>query len=342
MQRSHEMVGVRQKLSGSWLDPECSGLLGWKLEKRLFARCKGEKGVFITLTYRRDEYADARELYYRQSERKDVALFMRRLGRRLGMSLRGKWLCKMEFQRGGWVHFHIVLLGVERIEHAVLTEAWTHGFTYVKRLTPAKIRYTAKYVCKGGCHNLPAWIYGMKPRSVKIVRVSRDFWPEEDRRKSTRTDDNDGWGKQSIPGYVPIGVKLRRRGVVIKRDVGRFSIQCDPAEFIVRLGRIGRFFHASRGWLWYFVKEGTLDAVAAACDLRSVTSGADRRPPPPGGLHLRGTSNRDADAEAELPWWLQKEFEDEAREQFEVEADPEPWVPAYELERYGEHCTEVA
>ncbi len=52
-------IGVRVKHSGSWLDPHCAGLLGWKLGKRLWRRCAGEIGLFLTLTYRRDEYASS-------------------------------------------------------------------------------------------------------------------------------------------------------------------------------------------------------------------------------------------------------------------------------------------
>lgn len=71
-------IRVRRAGSRSWLDYQWARAFGARLASRLEARCVGERGVFITLTYRRSEYATPRELYREASEKKHVAEFMKR------------------------------------------------------------------------------------------------------------------------------------------------------------------------------------------------------------------------------------------------------------------------
>lgn len=166
---------IRQNRSQSWFSREGSILQSMKLAQRLKARCSGEEGVFITLTYRRDEWESPRDLYHATGEDRHVRRFMATLAEYLGESLNGRWLCKLEFQRGGWVHWHILLLGVRRIDHADLTEMWGHGFTYVQRMTRTRIGYFAKYITKADA-SVPEWIYAMRAGSVKVIRSSPGFW----------------------------------------------------------------------------------------------------------------------------------------------------------------------
>ena len=300
------MFAVRERSSGSWLDPSASGFLGWQLGRRLYWRTRKRAGVFVTLTYRRDEYASSLELYRRQGERQDVPLFLRRLSRALGVSFKGQWLCKLEFQRGGWVHWHIVLLGVRRIDHGVLTRCWGKGFCWISKLTERNCVYLVKYVAKGG--RLPAWIYLEKPKSVKIIRVSPGFWPVDERSPSRPKDDYDRYGPgvgQVVDGYVPIGEKLQRRGVLVRHGYKgcrtRFrsccfsTLMCCLVEKGARyIGRCGRW-HGFAGSVSVFE-----EAAVRARELRSGPSGADRGGGPPrSGVRLNGYSNPDA-----WPWYI--------------------------------------
>lgn len=88
--------------------------------------------------------------------------------------MRGRWLCKMEFQRGGWVHWHLVVIGFDRIDQALLEKCWRHGFVWVRRAGEAELRYVCKYVGKAG--SFPAFVYQRPIRSVKIIRTSPGFW----------------------------------------------------------------------------------------------------------------------------------------------------------------------
>lgn len=309
------MIGVKLRRSGSWLDPQCSGILGWQLGKRLWSRVQGRPGCFITLTYKRDKYEDSRDLYRTQAEEQHVPLFMRRLARVLGVkSLKGRWLCKMEFQEGGWVHWHIVLLGPTFIDHAALTRAWGHGHVLIKRLTKKRVFYTCKYVAKGGDDKLPMWIYGEAPRSVKIVRVSPGFWGDtsEPRAKSPPCR-----GGYLVGCYVPIGVKLRQRGVLVRTDHGKvISVKCEPIEFFQRLERRAMRLGVRGGWHFYQCGMYVVEAVKAACEAASegerpqASPSAAREAGKP-GLYLRGTSNPDAWVDW-LPWWMEAHYRQEA------------------------------
>jgi hypothetical protein len=318
--------GVRIKDSGSWLDPNCAGLLGWKLGQRLWRRCQGQAGVFVTLTYRRDDYPSAQELYYRQRERQDVPLFIRRLARALRVSLKGLWLCKMEFQSGGWTHFHLLILGPTFIDHDLLTRCWRHGHVWVKRLSRQNCLYLTKYVAKGG--RTPLWLYGEPPRSVKIVRVSPGFWPVEDRRPKRDRPDVPLWADGTpITGgkvsgcYVPIGIRLRRRGVLIHWNERIFSLRCEPYRLAVQLVRYARRVWGERRWIWYEVSDRVVEALLASGSVRAgeaAPSVACRTEPPPGGgLHLRGTSNPDVLRRAIMRshWYFEAGLIEDALEQ---------------------------
>ena len=81
------MIQLKQRGTGSWLDPRSSKSLAAKLSTRLVERCRGEKGVVVTLTYRREEFGDSRELYRAAQEEQHVPLFLRKVSRHLGESL---------------------------------------------------------------------------------------------------------------------------------------------------------------------------------------------------------------------------------------------------------------
>ena len=125
------VVRLRRKGMRSWFDVQWGPLFKLFLSRRLIARCKGERGVFLTLTYDRDAYDSACDLYDRAQRERHVREFMRRLSRALGESVKGKWICKLEFQEGGWVHWHILLLGRAWLMYETLRYAWGRGHVWV-------------------------------------------------------------------------------------------------------------------------------------------------------------------------------------------------------------------
>lgn len=300
---------VRLKGQDSWLDPESAGLLGWKLGKRLAARIAGCEGRFITLTYDRSRFADAQDCFDRARAQKHVSRFMRKLGQLLGVNLRGKWLCKMEFQEDGWVHWHIVLVDVGKIPHhkfCKLYDLWGRGSINVKPLTEENAKYLMKYVAKDG--NIPGWIYGYPSRSVKVVRPSQGFWNDEQARKAaertaSRKADGDKSKRDNLEWYVPVGEKIRQQRAVIRDGKRTFSVRALP-EFLSRaIRKYVRTEGVTEGQWRHFPEEpsSTAEAVARDCEAASTAAAPSAGAEPShnrgeGPLFLRGIGKR-------VGWW---------------------------------------
>lgn len=283
-------IRVRRSGSRSWLDYQWARAFGAKLATRLEERCAGERGLFLTLTYRRDQYNDPRHLYREASEKKHVAEFIKRLARHLGESLTGRWICKMEFQEGGWVHWHLILLGISRIEHAVLSDRWGFGHVWVKRMTHESRRYMTKYVAKGD--GLPAFLYAERPRSVKVIRTSKGFWNDPPKKRNPSTPST----SPQLDAYRPIGESLRRSDhtSVIEDEWGNFFAKPIPLDLLLRELRAEGYRVFRRNGSWLGLKRS------------GVLRGASRGTP---GLHLRRRQNRGT-GPVQDPWptWLNQYF----------------------------------
>jgi hypothetical protein len=249
------MIEFRVRHSRSWLDGRYSKMLAYQLADRLVARCQGEKVLKIELTYRREEYSDPADLYDRASEERHVRRFIESLKRYLKTNLTGRWLCKMEFQEGGWVHWHLLILGIDYINHSDLTELWGHGYVWVRRADERELRYVCKYVAKDG--QFPAFLYLRPIRSVKIIRVSPGFWKDTPFKKQ---DDKEGEARHDpepehlkLPVYVTVGEIIERgeETIVCRDGRGRYAqVKGDPWGLFRALARMGaKVCGNERGWL---------------------------------------------------------------------------------------------
>lgn len=295
---------VRLKGHDSWLDPESAGLLGWKLGKRLAARIAGREGRFITLTYDRSRYVDAQDCFDQARARKHVSRFMRKLGVLLGVDLRGKWLCKLEFQREGWVHWHIVLVDVGKIprdKFCQLYALWGRGSIDVKPLTEQNALYLMKYVAKDG--EIPGWIYDYAARSIKVVRVSGGFWLDDEAARNREKNRRSVKGERIDLEYVvPVGSKIRERRAVIRDGNRVFSIRCELETLLRALRTRCKSQPVVTPTWWHYPEESSkvLEAVLADCEHRSgeraLSESARSAANPLEPLFLRGTGNR-------ARWW---------------------------------------
>ena len=283
-------IRVRRCGSRSWLDYQWARAFGAKLDDRLEERCQGEKGLFLTLTYKRERYSDPRELYREASEKKHVAEFMKRLSRHLDESLSGRWICKMEFQEGGWVHWHIILLGISRIEHAELDRLWAHGHVWIKRMNRESRRYMTKYVAKGD--GLPSFLYAERPRSVKVIRTSKGFWhdtikrPHRDRPKPS----------PQLDAYRPIGESLRLSDAttIVQDQQGTYRCIRSTLDHVLSDLHDRGFKVIARSGSW-------LELIGDG-----VRRGASRGTP---RLHLRRRQNRGSGVPHDAwPSWLNQYF----------------------------------
>ena len=303
------MIAVKTKGADSWLDPESAGILGWKLRKRLEGRCKGHEGRFITLTYDPKQWTSAQECFDRARADKHVSRFMRKLARHLGAkTLKGKFICKLEFQKSGFVHWHILLLDVGFIKPVLfrqIYDLWGKGSVNVKPLTEENLNYLTKYVAKDG--SLPGWVYGYPARSIKVVRPSQGFWKDEQaakacERTARRKAEEGGKSEGEEEGfYQPIGEKVRVEKVLFKVADKYFSVEA-PRCNVLRIMRncCGRP-RVDGGWLIYDASLCQMEAALAKLGVAAEPN-APHRPGPRkeaerigdgrGPLFLRGTGKR--------------------------------------------------
>jgi hypothetical protein len=173
----------------------------------------------------------------------------------------------MEFQHGGWAHWHLLILGVSYIDHAALTDLWGYGYVWVRRADEAELRYVCKYLAKDG--EFPAFLYLRPIRSVKIIRVSPGFWNpstssmDDDADGAAAEDGEDATGDDEyedepvkLPIYVTIGEMIERgeEAIVCRQDceVGHRYLQVrgDPWNLFGKLRRMGgKVVGSEKGWL---------------------------------------------------------------------------------------------
>lgn len=101
-------------------------------------------GEFWTLTY-----ADAPEV----GDYRDFQNFLKRLrewNRRRGNPLPIRYLACGEYgSKTGRFHFHALIFnGLSPSQETLATQLWPHGFVYIGTVTPASVRYTARYTLK--------------------------------------------------------------------------------------------------------------------------------------------------------------------------------------------------
>lgn len=294
------MSAIRRRPTGSWFDPASVPALSAELAARLQRRMCGEKGVFLTLTYEREHWADARACFRASQQHQHVALFIRALERAIGQSLRGRWMCKLEFQRDGFPHWHLIIAGLRFVSVERVQEAWARGFVWVERCSPKHLTYLAKYVSKGG--TVPAWVLAEPSRSVKVVRVSPGFWREDARPSAPSRSRRDGaicW-----PIWRPIAVVIEeaRRTVQVCEEVdGSFrwrAVRWEFCELVLELLSVGYILRAvegRRGWLQVVERIGESERVVSSERWLERVGGG--RPPRSGGpppVHLTTYRNPDS------------------------------------------------
>lgn len=210
------MMMVREKISRSWFDRQGARLLAAEFAGKLEERMKNRKGIFLTLTYDRNNYQTPGELYQAQKDERHVRRFIARLEAEMGIDLTGKWCRKMEFQKGGWVHFHLVI-DYRWIPQVTIAKCWGHGYVWVNAVTPKRISYLAKYAFK--VDKVPTYLLGERARSVRIVATSPGFWP------CVKTDQPRTIQRSRKPFGVTVGAMLTRRkaSCILKLPNGHFT-----------------------------------------------------------------------------------------------------------------------
>lgn len=336
------MLRIHRVVPLSWFHPEGARILAARLARRAVKRMdKG--GLFLTLTYDREQWGGPRELYEDSRDKRHVRHFLRRLEKYLGASLRGQWLRKMEFHRdkSGWIHWHVLLDWRSRIPHEVLAKLWGFGHVWVSKATKSRVAYTCKYVAKS-IGDLPGWLLGEPSRSVRMVHVSPGFWDGVDEVEVGREllgDEEEGGGEEEVrvdvrrqkwPAYVTIGQMIERMGrerVAVEAWDNFFGEwRCDCHLFNLGMGQVaqvlavhGRSMVIGEGGV-ATVCSGDLnddiladlasvewangDGVQGACEEDEEGTGGGGREAAPPPLHLTKNSQAGRGMRWLLPFWL--------------------------------------
>ncbi|MDA8375602.1 MAG: hypothetical protein M0Z50_00745 [Planctomycetia bacterium] len=313
------MIEMRARHSRSWMDARYGRILANKTANKLVARCQDEKVLKIELTYDRSEYANPEDLYDCVRAERHIRRFIASLAIFLGCSLKGKWLCKMEFQHGGWVHWHLILLGVDYINHAELMRLWGHGYVWIRRAGEADLRYTCKYFAKED--GLPDFLYLQPIRSVKFIRASPGFWNQESVLDKT-TEPNevdkaievamvrdrvDPPQSLRLPIYTSIGqmIETGEAVTVCRDDQGHYiQVHYPIWQILTQIKAHGVPITGTKnGWIQFPLP--TVSAVLTSVTPPAVNAAGPRSGPRhTAGLHLIYSTNP-----PKLPKWLQRVFE---------------------------------
>jgi len=123
---------------------------------------------FITCTIDRKQFSGGAEQAYLYIKKR-IRYFFRDLKNYLGCEIRFIW--KLEFQQGGWAHWHILLDYTNKIDHNDLTRIWKYGFTLIRRVESNRLPYEFKYICKE-VGELPPWFLNFKrPRCLQTSGI---------------------------------------------------------------------------------------------------------------------------------------------------------------------------
>lgn len=223
-----DAVVIRKVRFLSWADPEGARVLGARVVKRLEERLAGSfrESLFLTLTYAPVPGESSEALFERARREQHVALFVRALRERMGCG-ELEYFCKREFQANGTLHYHMIVVGLSYVPHDLVSEVWagasgTGGFVWVERLTRARLKYVAKYVCKSG--QVPPWVWELPSRGFKVTSCSRGFW-------GTKSSGPEFRQPTRVFGYVPLCVKA-------SRAKSRMWVEVDGAVAAVRIGDV--------------------------------------------------------------------------------------------------------
>lgn len=206
---------VRPYRNGGWLTTQGARLRGRQLSERLKERIKGRGGLFLTLTVK-DDGGGIEEAYDEVQRNKGVSRFFKELSDRTGVNFAGRWICKLEFTKKGMLHFHILIMDVRYIAHAVIEECWGRGFVWVNQFYPDRSDGVSAYFSKSTCSyvgkalHIPHWVRQRPVGSIKVVRTSPGFWPKK--RVFSKKGDcqvaQESCPKTGLPIYVPIGHQI--------------------------------------------------------------------------------------------------------------------------------------
>jgi hypothetical protein len=141
-------------------------MLGYKIRLLSELEHTTGKSTFITLTF--DDYNLHR---FKDNPNKSVRLFLDRMRKRLGRSIR-HWICAEYGERNTKrLHYHGILFDIpDSLDEDMLTSLWTYGISHFGYICDETVPYLTKYVTKTEQKE------GQKlPRIISSFGIGKDF-----------------------------------------------------------------------------------------------------------------------------------------------------------------------
>lgn len=200
-----EQWEVRACSCRNWFCPDCAERMGYSLRRKLAEALKDWDSILmITLTVDQMLFSGPCEAYEWVRSHFGIGRLVRDM-KRLGLVGSGRYFSVIEFQENGWPHWHI-LIESRFILHSEIERLWG-------RLRPPGIarepgrplfgicrfsarsfkspehaaNYSTKYLVKEPKHGWPNWVLDFEGRVARYSR-SRNFWPSDTRRSSSKPD----------------------------------------------------------------------------------------------------------------------------------------------------------
>jgi len=133
----------------------------------------------ITMTIDPKRFANQRAAYDEIKKKRAIPRALESWCNEMGIPNKGQWIAKMELQKSGWPHWHVLLevpWEFQCAEKGSFDEHWEFGFSNVRH-RHVSVRYLAKYVAKGAEDQFDTVeASGLPSQGVKWVTASHGFW----------------------------------------------------------------------------------------------------------------------------------------------------------------------
>lgn len=169
------MVVVRENKPPSWYSKKGSTAKYNQLVRKGLPSFKDWR--FLTLTLDPKKFTNAEAGYQFGKDR--LRYFFQKVKIALGIKhLRYFW--KLEFQKSGWAHWHILLDYKRPVDINHIVRCWGNGDVDVKHCKDHKLPYLFKYLCKTD-DDLPKWFLAYRrPRVFQSSNLYSDNVPTTD------------------------------------------------------------------------------------------------------------------------------------------------------------------
>jgi len=271
-----ETVKCQAQTCRSWACPRCSGILSQNLGRQLRYRFTERRAVMVTLTLDRTKFATPREGYDWVKQQRSIPRSLEAWCNAHGISSKGAWLAKMELQKSGWPHWHVLVEVPPDFlcaRKGSFDDFWPHGFSNV-RSQGVSVGYLAKYTAKGTPEDVTEAVIasGLPAQGVKWVTSSHGFW------SGVRQEARPG-KKRGEVGWPPpehwengelrdrIGLCMRFSLIVVEdggEETFRELVQIRPESLEMMVPLVAHLGHR-KGFTWLRVPRGatthTIDAL---------------------------------------------------------------------------------